>query len=137
MVRRVFTWAATCMAAMVTIQASAQSPPPGETAQITVAELKAKLADDQPVVIIDVRGADYDKSEFRIKKALRIPPAELHSRMKELPREAEIVTYCACPTDGGAVKAALALQSEGFKRVRVLKGGWTAWNESNGPVERK
>lgn len=114
-----------------------QGSPEAPVEQITVADLKSKLEAGAPVLIIDVRGADYDKSQFKIKTAIRISPAELQSQLKSLRRDVEVVTYCACATDGGAIKAARALLADGFERVRVLKGGWNAWNEVNGQVEGK
>ena len=59
------------------------------------------------------------------------------SRLDSIPRDKEIVTYCACSTDGGAVNAARVLLDNGFKRVRALKGGWTEWVQSGGAVEPK
>jgi rhodanese-related sulfurtransferase len=105
--------------------------------RITVDELKAKLASKEPVVVIDVRGADYDASSTRIKGAMRIVPAELEAHLKDLPRDKEIVTYCACSTDGGALHARQVLLENGFKNVRALKGGWNAWNKAEGAVEPK
>jgi 3-mercaptopyruvate sulfurtransferase SseA len=49
----------------------------------------------------------------------------------------EIVTYCACPSDEIAVRRAQVFMEAGFKRVRVLKGGWQAWLKAGGPVESK
>jgi rhodanese-related sulfurtransferase len=105
--------------------------------RITADELKAKLAKKEPVVIIDVRGSDYDASPTKIKGALRIAPAELDARLKDLPRDKEIVTYCACSTDGGALHARQVLLENGFKNVHALKGGWNAWNQAEGAVEQK
>jgi rhodanese-related sulfurtransferase len=105
--------------------------------RITVDELKAKLAKKEPVLIIDVRGSDYDASATKIKGAIRIVPAELEAHLKDLPRDKEIVTYCACSTDGGAIKARQTLLDNGFKNVRALKGGWNAWNTAGGAVETK
>lgn len=105
--------------------------------RITVNELKTKLANKESVIIIDIRGSDYDASEKKIMGAIRIAPAELEARLKELPRDKEIVTYCACSTDGGAIKARQTLLEHGFKNVRALKGGWNAWNAIGGPVETK
>jgi rhodanese-related sulfurtransferase len=105
--------------------------------RITVDELKAKLAKKEPVVVIDIRGSDYDASATKIKGAMRIAPAELESRLKDLPRDKEIVTYCACSTDGGALHARQVLLENGFKNVRALKGGWNAWNQAEGAVESK
>jgi rhodanese-related sulfurtransferase len=105
--------------------------------RITIDELKSKLAKKEPVIIIDVRGADYDASATKIKGAIRIAPAELEARLKDLPRDKEIVTYCACSTDGGAIKARQTLLEHGFNNVRALKGGWNVWNEKGGAVEPK
>lgn len=105
--------------------------------RITVDELKSKFAKNEKVVVLDVRGSDYDASPTRIKGAIRIAPGQIEAHLKDIPRDKEVITYCACSTDGGAVKAAQVLRSNGFTRVRALKGGWTAWNEAGGPVEPK
>lgn len=105
--------------------------------RITVDELKSKFARNEQITIIDVRGGDYDASQTKIKGAIRIAPGDIESHLKQIPRDKEIVTYCACSTDGGSVKAAQVLRSNGFTRVRALKGGWNAWNEAGGAVEPK
>src|SRR5687768_11171508 len=64
---------------------------PAEIERITLAELKALLARREPVTIIDVRG----DSATKIKGALHIPLPEIEARLKEIPRDREIVTYCA------------------------------------------
>lgn len=108
---------------------------------ITAEELKAKLASNQPVTIIDVRGAEgYAASTTTIKGALHFKLRKLKSRLnyaplKDLPKDREIVTYCACPKDQSSITAAQILLASGFKRVRVLQGGWTEWLRANGPVE--
>jgi rhodanese-related sulfurtransferase len=105
--------------------------------RITVDELKNKLASRESVVIIDVRGGDYDSSRSKIKGAIRIAPAEIESHLADLSRDSQIVTYCSCPTDGGAVSAARVLELNGFKNVRALKGGWKSWLQAGGTTERK
>jgi rhodanese-related sulfurtransferase len=112
-------------------------PADAEVERITVDELKSKLAKNESLIIIDVRGSDYDASDSRIKGAMRIAPAELKAHLGDIPRDREIVTYCACATDGGAMKAAKLLKENGFKQVRALRGGWNAWRESGGAVEPK
>jgi rhodanese-related sulfurtransferase len=120
------------------VQAVARtSEDPSSEGRITVDELKAKLAKGEKVIIIDVRGSDYDTSDSKIKGAIRIAPAELEARLKELPRNKEIVTYCACSTDGGAMKARQTLLDNGFKNVHALKGGWNVWVEAGGVTEPK
>jgi rhodanese-related sulfurtransferase len=114
-----------------------QAPPQIEF--ITAEELKAKLAKNQPVTIIDVRATSLDdnnkiKGSFhvklrRLKYRLGFPP------LKDVPRDREIVTYCACPNDESSIHAAEVLLEAGFKRVRALKGGWIGWQKAKGPIE--
>lgn len=66
---------------------------PEEVGRISVDELILMIANKKPVVIIDVRG--LDSYTEKIKGALQIPLDETEARMKEIPRNKEIVTYCA------------------------------------------
>jgi len=110
---------------------------------ISVEELKTKLTNNHPVTIIDVRSAEgYASSTTTIKGALHFKLRKLKSRLsfvplKDLPKDREIVTYCACPKDESSIAAAQILQAAGFKRVRVLQGGWTEWVKAGGPVDQK
>lgn len=68
---------------------------PQEVKRITVKELKSLLDKNQPVTIVDVRmDYPYEESTTKIKGAIRIAPDEFESRLKEIPRDKEIVTYC-------------------------------------------
>ena len=124
-----------CLSA-VTVQAQT---PTVET--ITAEELKAKLAGNEPVMIIDVRSPQgYAASTTTIKGAIHFKARKIQSRLKyaplkDLPKDREIVTYCACPNDESSISAAQVLQASGFKRVRVLHGGWNEWLRAKGPVE--
>jgi len=119
----------------------AQQPVPAAVDTITVEELKAKLANNEPVLIVDVRSAEgFASSTTTIKGSMHFKVRHLKSRLpyppfKDLPRDREIVTYCACPKDESSIAAAQILQASGFKRVRVLQGGWTEWLKANGPVQ--
>src|SRR5829696_3554190 len=117
----------------------AQTPPAVDT--ITAEELKAKIAGNQPVMIIDVRSpAGYAASTNTIKGAIHFKVRRIKSRLKyaplkDVPKDREIVTYCACPNDQSSITAAQVLQASGFKRVRVLQGGWNEWLRAKGPVQ--
>lgn len=110
---------------------------------IAAEELKAKIARNEPVTIIDVRSNDsYIDSDKTIKRSMHFNPRKLNSRLgfpplKNIPHESEVVTYCACPNDESAIRAAQTLLGAGFTRVRVLKGGWRMWLQVNGQVEPK
>jgi rhodanese-related sulfurtransferase len=129
------------------VQNPAQAKPdqtkPPEIERITAEEMKAKLAKNEVVTIVDLREANtFEQSADMIKGALHMKERKLRYRLsfapfKELPRDREIITYCACPSDEIAIRAAQIFLEAGFKRVRVLKGGWQAWIKVGGPVESK
>jgi rhodanese-related sulfurtransferase len=60
---------------------------------------------------------------------------EVDGRLREVPRDRDIVLYCSCPNEASAAKVALLLQRKGFTRVRPLLGGIDAWRERNYPTE--
>jgi hypothetical protein len=80
----------TCTTASHSKAAAAQ-----EIERITVEELKAKLAKREPVTIIDSRSSSsYESSEAKIKGSVRIASDEVEARLKEIPRDKEVVVYC-------------------------------------------
>ena len=124
-----------------TMRAHAQKTP--EVVMITAEELKAKLANNEPVAIIDVRSSEgFAASSTTVKGSMHFKVRKLRGRLaypplKDLPRDREVVTYCACPKDESSIAAAQILQASGFQRVKVLQGGWTEWLRANGPVQPK
>ena len=121
------------------LRAHAQPAP----VMISAEELKTKLNNNEPVAIIDVRGSEgYAASKSTIKGAWHFKLRRLKSRfkfspLKDLPKDREVVTYCACPKDEASISAAQIFQEAGFKRVKVLQGGWSEWVKNNGPVQPK
>ena len=126
---------------LTAVAARAQTAP--TVAMISADELKAKVTSNQPVTIIDVRSSEgFAASSTTIKGSHHFKVRKLKSRLaypplKDLPRDREIVTYCACPKDQSSIAAAQILQASGFTRVRVLQGGWQEWLRVNGPVQPK
>ena len=126
---------------LTAIAADAQTAPAVE--MISADELKAKVTSNQPVTIIDVRSSEgFAASSTTVKGSLHFKVRKLKSRLaypplKDLPRDREIVTYCACPKDQASIAAAQVLQASGFTRVRVLQGGWQEWLRVSGPVQPK
>jgi len=124
---------------LTAIAAHAQSAPAVE--MISAEELKTKVASNQPVTIIDVRSSEgYAAASTTVKGAIHFKLRKLQYRLqypplKNVPKDQEIVTYCACSKDQASIAAAQILQANGFKRVKVLQGGWQEWLRANGPVE--
>ena len=94
---------------------------------ISAEELKTKLAKNEPVLILDVRSAEgFASSTTTVKGAMHFKVRKLKSRLvyppfKDLPREREIVTYCACPKDEASIAAAQI--SPISKRCGALRAG--------------
>jgi rhodanese-related sulfurtransferase len=120
------------------IAAQAQQP---AVSTITAEELKAKMASNQPVLVVDVRAPEvFANSSTTVKGSYHFKVRHLKYRsqfapFKDLSRNAEIVTYCACPKDEASIEAAQILRESGFTNVRVLQGGWSEWLKANGPVQ--
>ena len=112
--------------------------PPVQVQFITPEELKTKIANNEPVAIIDLRGqSSFEQSDQTIKGSLHTKVRRVASRLRDVPRDRDVITYCACPADEAATIAARMLLANGFKRVRVLKGGWNAWLQAGGQVQPK
>jgi len=111
-------------------------------ARITPEELKAKLDAGEPVFIIDLQGRwSHPRQRQGIPGAVRIDPYRLgrygaydRTTRAPLPRDREVVLYCASPHEFTSARVALAMQQRGFSRVRPLAGGLRAWQEKGFPV---
>ena len=63
--------------------------------RITIHQLKRMMDAKEEVVIIDNRkGSSYVGSTVKIKGALHITVDELEAKIKDLPKDKLIVTYC-------------------------------------------
>jgi rhodanese-related sulfurtransferase len=108
---------------------------------ITVDQLKSKVTANESLLIIDVRSSEsYANSKIKIKGALHFNLRKLKFRLgfpplKDVPRDRQVVTYCACPSEEASIIAAQVLLENGFSNVRALKGGWTEWQKAKGPVQ--
>lgn len=126
-----------------TVLVTGQAPEKGTgVAFMSAEELKTKLAANEPVLVLDVRSSEkYANSSQKIRGAFHFKVRRLNHRVSFSPlkdaRDREVVTYCSCPADEAAIAAARILLGKGFKRVRVLKGGWTEWVKIGGQIDSK
>jgi rhodanese-related sulfurtransferase len=96
--------------------------------------LELKSAEVAPL-IIDVRGkADYQRGH--LPSAVHIPLAELPRKLKRLPTDRAIITYCNMhhPGQSRGERAAALLAEHGLQ-ASALAGGFTAWEASQRPIE--
>ncbi|MCC5908343.1 MAG: rhodanese-like domain-containing protein [Balneolaceae bacterium] len=84
-------------------------------------------------LILDVRHREEYESGH-IASAMSIPQDELIEKLKELPKDKEIVAYCRGPLCAMAHDALELLNKHGFKAVR-LETGFPEWEINGLPVE--
>ncbi|WP_437594092.1 molybdopterin-synthase adenylyltransferase MoeB [Sorangium sp. So ce1000] len=102
--------------------------------ELSLSELKRRLDDKVPMVLLDVR----EKEEYRagfIPGAISIPRAFLEMQVEQrVPdKSAHIVAYCA-----GGTRSALAaktLQELGYTNVESANPGFSRWKDMAYPVE--
>jgi molybdopterin/thiamine biosynthesis adenylyltransferase/rhodanese-related sulfurtransferase len=103
-----------------------------ELPEITVSELKEKLAAGEEVAVLDVREPhEYEVANLEAQGAKLIPLGELPNRLSELNQNDEVAVYCK--TGGRSAKAVKILQDAGFGNVYNVEGGITAWSEEIDP----
>ena len=95
--------------------------------------LSQKLQNGEPVQVVDDLDPEYYKLGV-IKGSLKIPLSELDSRLGELDKSKEVVTYCASYQCGASGEAAHKLGGLGFN-VRAYEGGIKEWKSAGLPVE--
>jgi rhodanese-related sulfurtransferase len=102
--------------------------------EVTVEDARRKLETGKAKVI-DVRedsewAAGHARGAEHMGKGVIERDIEAHVPDKN----AEIILYC-----GGGFRSALSadsLQKMGYRNVASMAGGWRAWQEAGGPIER-
>jgi membrane protein DedA with SNARE-associated domain/rhodanese-related sulfurtransferase len=103
--------------------------------RMTVRQLADKLAAGEQPVIVDLRSLAARQQEPGIPGAVSLALEELVAHQHELPRDRDVILYCACPRDASSVEGVLRLRKLGFTRVWPLAGGLGAWNAAaNAPA---
>ena len=91
--------------------------------QVSATQLKQWLKDDPELFLLDVREPD-EHAAFNIG-GTNIPVGSLGAYTGSLPREADIVVYCAHGIR--SIIAIQKLQAAGFRRLYNLAGGVATW----------
>jgi NADPH-dependent 2,4-dienoyl-CoA reductase/sulfur reductase-like enzyme/rhodanese-related sulfurtransferase len=99
----------------------------GRLKGISVMEVKRKLDAGEKPFMLDARGPEeYEAMRLGIGETL-IPLGAVRKRLGELPQDknAEIICYCKISLRG--YEAALVIEANGWKNVKVMEGGIMAW----------
>lgn len=95
------------------------------------AELARRLGDG--VVVWDVRpSAEFEAGHVR--GAVSVPPDDVRRRLRTVPKDAEVVTYCRGPYCVFADDAVRELRAKG-RRASRLEDGFPEWQRAGLPVD--
>lgn len=107
-------------------------PPEFEIPELTPSEVKARLDLEQPLRLVDVREpAERRIADLAEYDPIRMPMAEVLSRLEELGSEQPLIIYCRSGSRSGWVVR--QLRSRGFENAYNLKGGLLAWRDEVDP----
>jgi rhodanese-related sulfurtransferase len=96
-------------------------------------DLQSELGGPNPPKLLDVRES-YELETAKLAEDLHIPISEFRSRMGEIdPKEDWVVI---CHSGGRSGQVTQYLLSQGFPRVRNLRGGLVAWAREVDPGMR-
>jgi NADPH-dependent 2,4-dienoyl-CoA reductase/sulfur reductase-like enzyme/rhodanese-related sulfurtransferase len=91
---------------------------------ISAESVQRKIQNGEDFVFLDVR-SPQEYAQVNLPKSTLIPLGALRKRLSEIPRDKEIITYCAISLRG--YEASLILRAAGFTDVKVLDGGMAMW----------
>jgi adenylyltransferase/sulfurtransferase len=100
--------------------------------QITVHELKLKLDQSEPIVLIDVR-ENYEREISSLPQSIHLPLGVLISNIADLDIEQDRDVIVYCRSGMRSQTAATILRQHGVSRVYNLIGGITAWQAEIDP----
>ena len=98
---------------------------------VDVKQAAEMQGDDVGALIIDVREAN-EYAQIRAKGAVLLPVGRLNNRVKDLPRDREILLMCR--TGGRSANATQFLAANGFENVTNVSGGVMAWYNAGLPT---
>ncbi|MFQ3661238.1 MAG: rhodanese-like domain-containing protein [Chloroflexaceae bacterium] len=107
--------------------------PPGY-ANISVAELKARLDAGEPLILLDVRSPEEYTHDGHVAGSVLIPLPELAQRVGEL--DSERLVVCICRSGNRSRAACAQLARAGFTKLANVEGGMRAWAAAGYAIER-
>jgi membrane protein DedA with SNARE-associated domain/rhodanese-related sulfurtransferase len=96
--------------------------------RLTVQQVKERLSSGETPIFIDLRPHGARQDVPSIPGSLLLSLEELIAGHRDLPRNRDVIVYCACPKDAASVQAAWKLRERGLTRVWPLAGGIEAWH---------
>jgi rhodanese-related sulfurtransferase len=108
-----------------------------DAGRISVNELSRMMDAGENPIVLDVRSRAHREIDGRrIPGAVHVDLDALEATLEGIPRDRDVVVYCACPNEVTAVKVAMQLRERGVRRVRPLLGGIDAWVLAGFEIDR-
>jgi membrane protein DedA with SNARE-associated domain/rhodanese-related sulfurtransferase len=106
-------------------------------ARIHPIELKRRMEAGDLLLIVDLRTKlDLETDPYGIPGARWITPEVLRDpHRQQIPKDSEIVFYCAEPREATSARMALWASSHGYKNLHPLSGGLEGWRHAGFAVE--
>ena len=96
---------------------------------MTPQDLKKQIEQHSKDIVIVDTAAPPIWEEEHIPGAVNLPYSKNITAPVPLPREKTLVVYCACKNDEDSKEVARQLSLIGYRKVKVLEGGWFKWLE--------
>lgn len=115
---------ASAMDNLITAANVARNKRDGYMIGISAEAVQRKLQDGEDFIFLDVR-SPQEYEQIHLPNSTLIPLGALRKRLSEIPRDKEVIAYCAISLRG--YEASLILRAAGFADVKVLDGGVAMW----------
>ncbi len=103
----------------------------GGVPSVDVKQAAELQGEDVGALIIDVREPN-EYAQLRARGAVLLPMGRLNGRVKDLPRDRELLLMCR--TGGRSANATQFLAANGFENVTNVSGGIMAWHKADLPT---
>lgn len=107
--------------------------PQDDAPRISLADAK-KHFDAGTAVFFDARTEETYK-EGHVKGAINVNFENWEKKLKTVPKDKTIITYCSCPNEHSAAAMVIEMQKKGVKNVYAMLGGTMAWKNAGYPME--
>lgn len=124
---------AVALGLVILVACGAQPSTPAVT-NISVGELKQRLDQQRPMILLDVRTPEEYTNDGHVAGSQLLPLQELAAKANTLPKDQEIV--CICRSGNRSKTACDQLQQLGFTKLVNVQGGMIAWGQAGLPIER-